>query len=213
MHTITKHLKRGLVLLSAQFFLFAQCNKEPSPCRGGGGYAFLATAEWSPEKTSYQVGDTLYLTSRIPKRLTDQINTSMVVDYSNTVGIGGIIGISRPDSQTKQNIPAVDSFRFLPVEEAVLRHPDKPEILLTSKYNTSGSEFVFRMMLICQKKGFYALAVDDLGSKGLQGKNCSNATFDKSVTNNNRNEIRYQNALGITLDPQSLKKLFCFEVQ
>lgn len=213
MRTTTKWLKLGLVMASAQVFLFAKCNKEPSPCPGGGGYAFLSTAEWSPEKAIYQVGDTLYLTSRIPKRLTDQINTSIVVDYSNTVGISGNIGIALPNSQTRQNIPAVDSFRFLPVEGGVLRHPNRPELLLVSSYSTTSSEFVFRMMLICVKKGFYALSVDDLGSKGLQGKNCSNAAFDMTVTNSNRNEIRYQNALGITLDPQSLKKLFCFEVQ
>jgi hypothetical protein len=44
--------------------------------------------------------------------LTDQINPTIVVDYSNSVGISGDIAIYYLDTISHQPIPAKDSFEF-----------------------------------------------------------------------------------------------------
>lgn len=108
---ISKILKLGLLLLASQVLLSNSCNKGSLiGCGQNSGYSFVATAAWSPEKSTYKVGDTLYLTSTIPKTLIDQINTSMVVDYSNSLGIGGNVTLFELDTIQHQPLEAAIKF-------------------------------------------------------------------------------------------------------
>lgn len=87
-----------MLIIAILILLTIGCNKDGTkPCVSG-GYNFAVTSEWSTQQEIYNVGDTIYLTSTFPKMLTDQVNTSMIVDYSNSVGIQGDIIINFIDT-------------------------------------------------------------------------------------------------------------------
>ena len=77
----------------------------------------------------------------------------------------------------------------------------------------SGSNYQFKGGVICKKKGLFAISVDNLLSIGLRGKNCTNAGFNMTVTNTEKQIALYQNTLNITLDPESVKKIYGFLVE
>jgi hypothetical protein len=214
MRITTKCLRLGLVVLSAQIFLFAQCNKDPKPCPGGGGYAFLATAEWSPQQETYRVGDTLYLMSSIPKTLTDQINTSMIVDYSNSVGVGGNLTLYEMDSSARQVIDAAAKFEVSAVTGSVVNHPDKPQSLRTYSFIENVSGYTLRLRVVPKQKGLFVFFVSDFSSQGIKGKNCSNASFQNTISNGNKNITLFNYAMGRPPASQyEIDRMYCFRVQ
>jgi hypothetical protein len=209
----TDILKIGLLITAAQFLLASGCNKNgTTPCVFG-GYSFAVTSEWSPQREIYNVGDTIYLNSSFPKTLTDQINTSIIVDYSNSVGIQGDIGIAAPDSVQRTNRPAKDSFQFVSIIGSFSERPIKQSQGININYAELNSSYQFKGGIICNKKGLYGISVDNLLSNGIRGKNCTNAGFRITVTNSDKHILLYQNALGIVLDAESIKKIYCFKVQ
>jgi hypothetical protein len=210
----TKYLKR-VVLITMPFFLLLsfQCNKNgTTPCVFG-GYSFAVTSEWTPQKDVYYIGDTIYLTSTFPKKLNDLVNPSFTIDYSNSVGIGGDVGIAAPDSLQRTNRPAKDSFQFISVIGSFIERSGNQNQGINISYIESSSSYQFKGGIICKKKGLYGIAVDNLISMGIRGKNCTNAGFNMNVTNSNKHTFLYQNALGIILDTESEKKIYCFRVQ
>ena len=199
--------------MAAQFLLASGCNKNgTTPCVFG-GYSFAVTSEWSPQNEVYNVGDIIFLISSFPKALTDQINPAIVVDYSNSVGIGGDIGIAAPDSIQRTNKPAKDSFQFVSFYGSFSERSINQNQGINFNYAEFSTGYQFRGGLICKKKGLYGISVDNLNSNGIRGKNCTNAGFNMTVTNPDKHIYLYQNALGIVLDNESIKKIYCFRVQ
>ncbi|WP_298301648.1 hypothetical protein, partial [Hydrotalea sp.] len=182
-------------------------------CGRGSVYSFLASAEWSPQKEVYKVGDTLYLTSIIPKTLTDQINTSIVVDYSNSDGIYGDIPVRIVDTVMKQVLPAKDSFQFISIVGNFQERTFNQKDGINFNYLETPTNYQFRGAMVCKGKGIYALGVSDLLSGGLRGKNCMKAVFKMTITNSNKNLGLYQNVLGITLDADGIQRGYAFRVQ
>ncbi len=62
-------------------------------------------------------------------------------------------------------------------------------------------------------KGLFYIGVTDLVSSGLVGKNCTNAGFNMTVTNSNKNLNLFQYALGYVPDALLQKSIFCYRVQ
>ena len=62
-------------------------------------------------------------------------------------------------------------------------------------------------------KGLFYFVVTDLGSQGIRGQNCTNAGFNMTVTNTNKNLHLFQNALGYSPDAILAKSIYCFRVQ
>jgi hypothetical protein len=214
MITTIKNLRLGLVVLSAQVFLFAKCTKEPAPCPGGGGYAFLATAEWSPQQETYRVGDTLYLTSAIPKTLTDQINTSMVIDYSNSVGIGGNLTLYEMDSLARQLKDAAGKFEVIAASGSVSNNPDKPQRIKDFYFTEQSTFYHLRLKIIPKQNGLFVFFISNLGSRGIRGKNCSNANFDNTISNGNKNLTLFNFAMGRPPASQyEIDRMYCFRVE
>lgn len=214
MDITTNFFKRAALITMPLFILLSfQCNKNNStPCVFG-GLSFDVTSEWSPQKATYNIGDTIYLTSTFPKMLTDLINPAMTIDYSNSTGIGGDMGIASPDSLLKMNRPAKDSFRFVSIIGSFLERTGNQNQGINMNFIESSSSYQFKGGIICNKKGLFAISVDNLYSRGIKGKNCTNAGFTMNVINSDKHIIPYQNALDIILDSESLKKIYCFKVQ
>jgi hypothetical protein len=205
-------IKIALLITAVQFILSASCNKErPRQCRGG--YVFQATSEWSPQKRVYGVGDTLYLSSTIPKTLTDGINPSIVVDYSNSVAIGGGIGMGYVDTIQRIPMPGRSKFDFFPITGTIGERAVAADQGPAFTYAEQPTSYGFRCGIICKQKGIYVFSISDLKSPGIRGKDCTNADFGMTLTNSEKNLDLYEVATGITLDADGRKRGFAFRVQ
>lgn len=208
----TNLFKAALLITAVQLILGASCNKErPRQCRGG--YSFEASSEWGPQRRIYGIGDTLYLTSTIPKTLTDGINTSIVVDYSNSVAIGGGIGMGYVDTFQRIPVPGRSKFDYFSITGTIKESSVAPDQGPSFSYAEQSGVYSFKCGIICKERGIFILSVSDLKSPGIRGKDCTNADFGMTLTNSEKNLDLYENATGIILDAEGRKRNFAFRVQ
>lgn len=196
------------------FLSGSSCNKNGSkPCRNE-TYSFEVTSMFSLQKEIYNIGDTIYLTSTFPKKITDLISNQQV-DYSNSLGVSGSISTSILDTVNKQVQYALDKFIIVDIT-GNSSQPQNQNILNAGKnvfYFESSNTYELKIGFILRQKGVYMIGVDNLGSQGLRGKNCTNAGFNMTVTNTNKNLHLFQNALGYSPDALLAKSIYCFRVQ
>ena len=207
------NLRGALLITVMPFFIAASCNKNDTrPCNNG-AYSFAVTAEFAPQREIYNVGDTIFLTSSFPKNLTDQIG-NFNVDYSNSVGIGGDIAIYYLDTISRQPLPARDSFTFISVIGNFSERAFNKNSGINFYFSELATLYQFRGAVICKKKGIYGIGVDNLNSKGLRGKNCTNAGFNMTITNTDKHLYLHQYALGVNPnDPFLQQHGYDFRVQ
>ena len=207
-------LKTGLLITAIQFLLSSSCNKNNTTPYVNVAYNFAVTAQWLPQQEVYAVGDTIYLMSTFPKILNDQINASLVIDYSNSVGIGGDVAISYLDTILRQAVPAKDSFSLLSITGSFLERAFNQSAGVNFNYEETSQNYSFKGALICNKKGIYGIGISDLSSNGLRGKKCTNAGFSLAVINTEKHLYLHQYALGVNInDPYLQQKGYDFRVQ
>ena len=207
-------IKTGLLIIVTQFLLSSGCNKNKSSCLSASvAYSFNVTAEWKPQSEIYNIGDTMFIESTFPKKLTDQINTSMVVDYSNSLGIGGNLGIYELDTVQHQVKGAVSSFELSPVIGSISEGNIVPMEVKNISYKESNNSYSFKLRLISKTKGIFVIYTSDLLSMGLRGENCTKAGFTMTVTNGEKHENLWQYALQQVPDEGQKKGMYCFRVQ
>ena len=205
-------LKIGLLITATQFLFANSCKKEggTKPCIIS-DYEFSVTSEFSPQKEVYNIGDTIYFNSTFPKNLFNTISQKQV-DYSNSVGIGGGIAFGYMDTVLQTGVDSYSKFQVIQKVGTFTQITTVPEKGISSLYSET-SNYSFKIGIICKQKGLFALGVSDLGSNGLNGQNCTNATFDMTVTNSNKNINLFQYALGYLPDALAQKTIYCFRVQ
>lgn len=215
MNTIINKAALAMLFIASQLLLGASCGKGSlTGCGQNNAYAFLANSNWMPQKQSYNVGDTLYLASTIPKILTDQVNTAIVVDYSNSMGIGGNITFFELDSMAHQALDATVKFEVSASTGQVSNHPDNPGRLKVFEYAEGSTNYSLLIRVIPKQKGIFALFISDLLSAGLQGKNCTKAGFSNILTNTNKNLNLFQFAMQRPPASQyETDRIYCFRVQ
>jgi hypothetical protein len=206
------NLKIGLLITATQFLMASGCNKDSTrPCPFGTSYSFNVTSEFAPQKEVYNVGDTIFLTSTFSKTLTSLISNQQV-DYSNSTGIGGTFTFSNLDTINKTVQDALNKFQVFDVigTTAIITNiPNSGKVITFNETNL----YQFKVGVILKNKGIFQLAVSDLSSNGLRGKDCTNAGFNMTVTNTNKNLNLFQYALGYTPDALLQKSIYCFRVQ
>jgi hypothetical protein len=209
----TNLIRLGLFILTSQALLSASCSKDkPRLCRGG--YSFRITSEWVPQKQTYKVGDTLYLKSSFPTMLTDQINTSMIIDYSNAVGIGGSYIFYELDSVNRKVNGAVSKFDFLVVDGSIANGIIVPDEQKVISYRELNGTYSFQLKVIPKDKGIFTFFISDLSSRGIRGKNCTNAGFSNTLVNTNKNIHLFEHAMGRSPASQyETERIYCFRVE
>lgn len=193
----------------------SQCNKKGStPCVFG-SYSFSVTSEWSPQQEIYKVGDTIFLSSTFPKSLNDQIDTSLVINYSNSTGVVGDLGIFYLDSLTHKPVPAKDSFSFFSnIGKFVERPFNQRNGGINIFYRETADSYSFNGQIICNSKGIYTFTISDLFSRGINGRNCTKAGFIMHLLNSERNLHLHEYTLNISANEPSLQKnVYDFRVE
>jgi hypothetical protein len=127
------------------------------------------------------MGDTIRISSVFPKILQDRVNPTLIIDYSNSLGIGGNIIVYILDSVLHQVIEAVNDFDFK-ISIGAIQNSAQPLRVKDIFYNEMPSTYSFSLNIITKQKGICALYISDLYSKDLQGKDCTNAGFSIHLT-------------------------------
>ena len=206
------NLKKALLITAVPFFIAASCNKnDTKPCYNYTPYSFNVTSEWSPQREVYNIGDTIFLTSSFPKVLLDNISNRNI-DYSNSTGISGNVTFGRMDTVSKLVNNSFSHFEAIPIIGNVTSISANPEKGINAHYIESAL-YNFKVGIKLKQKGLYVIGVTDLACKGLAGKDCTNAGFNMTVTNSNKNINLFQYALGYTPDALLQKSIYCFRVQ
>lgn len=210
----TNILRIGLLITAAQFLLSAKCNKDKTGCLSTNSvFNFSTTAQWNPQQEVYNIGDTVYLNSIIPKMITDNISNTLI-DYSNSTGIGSDISINYLDTITRQAIPAKDSFRFISLIGNFVERTINKNQGINFLYSETPTNYQFRGAVVCLKKGIYGFSVDNCISDGLRGKNCTKASFNMTISNSDKHLHLHQYALGVNPnDPFLQQHGYDFRVQ
>ncbi|TAF95843.1 MAG: hypothetical protein EAZ47_02900 [Bacteroidetes bacterium] len=210
----TNYFKLVLLITATPILFGSSCNKDGSkPCRNA-PYSFDVTSEFSPQKEIYTIGDTIFLTSSFPKILTNLISNQQVT-YSNSLGVGSTISTSILDTINKQVKDGLDKFTIFDIVGISSQLQNQniinagKNILFLESFNT----YELKIGFILRQKGLFMLGISDLGSQGLRGQNCTNASFNMTVTNSNKNLNLFQYALGYPADSMLAKNIYCFRVQ
>ena len=206
-------LKIGLLITATQFFLASGCNKnDTKPCAMVTPFSFNVTSEFSPQREVYNVGDTIFLNSTFTKNFTNLISNQQV-DYSNSVGIGGNFNLLHMDTVNRQIKDGLNNFLLITINGMLSANPNVINLGKVVTFYESNSNYSIKIGIKLLQKGLFYFVLTDLYSNGLIGKNCTNAGFNMTVTNSNKNLNLFQYALGYAPDALLQKSIFCFRVQ
>ncbi len=213
MRTIIKLSKTVLLITATQFLFSGTCKKEGSkPCAMATPYSFNVTSEFLPQKEIYNVGDSIFLRSSFPKQLINLISNQQV-DYSNSLGVGGNCNFGVLDTVNKSISEGLNKFNVFAItgSNSPINSSSNLGLNVQFKETPTGYELIIGILLI--SKGIFSVVLTDLGSQGLRGKDCTNAGFNMTVTNSNKNLNLFQYALGYAPDAMLTKNMYCFRVQ
>jgi hypothetical protein len=206
-------LKSVLLITATQIIMSSGCKREGTtrPCPSSTPYSFNVTSEFSPQRENYNVGDTIFLTSSFANNLINNV-TNQLIDYSNSVGIGGTINFYKLDTITKKATGAFTEFNTILILGNYSQFSTTPNEGISSTYSET-INYSFKIGIVLRQKGIFLLGVNDLKSQGIKNKNCTNAGFNMVVSNSNKNINLFQYALGYTPDALLLKNIYCFRVR
>jgi hypothetical protein len=203
-----KFYQKVLLVIAIPLFICSKCNKDDtSPCRNA-RYGFRVTSEFFPQKEIYNIGDTILLISSFSKSLKDQISGN-IVDYSNSLGIGGNLLTIELDSTTKSIKSALPKFSYFGNASPLDFNKDDG----LNIFYTETSNYELKVGMILKEKGIYRFAVPSLASNGIKGLNCTNASFNLLVTNTNKNIHLFKSFYGNNLSSIDSSGLFFFKVR
>ena len=208
----TNFLKLVLLITATPILFGSSCNKDGSkPCQNA-PYGFDVTSEFSPQKEIYNIGDTIFLTSTFPKTLTNLISNQQV-DYSNSLGISGNFNMIKMDTVNKVAIEARNNFELINLIGTTTPISNSPNLGVNIFYVEETNNYNAKVGVILKSKGLFYIGVTDLSSQGLRGQNCTNAGFNMTVTNSNKNLNLFQYALGYSPDAMLARYIYCFRVR
>ena len=206
-----KYITLGLFISATIFNISCLKDKNASkPCRGG-RYSFEATSEFSPQKEIYNIGDTIFFNSSFSTTLFD-IGTRTNIDFSNSLGVGGGISFAYLDTLTNKIVDSYSKFTVIPLIGTITPFTTVAESGINTRY-VENSIYQFKIAIKLNEKGIFLFGVNNLGSRGLPGINCTNSGFSMKVTNTEKHINLFQYALNYTPDSATINNIYCFRVQ
>lgn len=159
----------------------------PKPCIEA-NYSFAVNSQISPDLDSVHLGDTIYLISSFPTKLTDQ-TTGTIIDYNNSNNIGSTLGVVKLIDGIYPGQDAVNDFNFISVIGVVYNDNSipSPTKFQQLKFQQVNDMYEIKIGIIPQKTGIYYLGIGDGLSNGLnKSSSCEKASF--SITLNNTDQ-------------------------
>ncbi len=187
------------------------CNKDRTiPCRNG-GYNFNVDAVVSPEKDIYNLGDTIFITTKFDKNLTDR-NNSTSINYTNSLGI--YCNFNTLEMDTIQHIgkAALNKFNVSAFKGEISPSANTPNLGVSVKYAEDAQFYEVSLRITFNQKGLFYFGLTDPASQGIRGKNCTNAAFNMTVTNPNKHLDLFQYGIGYAPDAYLAQHIYCFRV-
>ena len=123
-------------------------------------YSFAVNSQITPDKDSIHVGDTIFLTSLFPDKLTNQSNGA-VIDYSNATDIGSALGVSQFFIGDTIATDAVFNFNYISVTGRIYndRSIPRPDGVQQLTYQEFNGNYILKIGLIPKVKGLYILGI------------------------------------------------------
>ena len=180
----------------------------------GPSYAFSVTASLSPSRDTVSIGDTLYLTSSFPTKLTDN-RTGKIVDYSNSVDLSSSIGFADfTKFGTTTDSTTTKYMHYVKLEGDVYNDKTMPLYWNGNRvrYEENDGYYKLKIGMIPQKKGMYIFSIGDPFSNGQAGHSGRSASFTISLVNTEQHLHYYEDIYG----PKSYSdrvRAYCFVVK
>jgi hypothetical protein len=183
---INKTVKKVLVIVS-MFIIIVAISGCPKPCIES-NFSFNITSQFTPDKDSIHINDTLYLVSSFPTQLIDQ-SSGQLIDYSNSTGIGFTLSVSTLPIGDTLAKDAVFDFNYSSISGRIYndRSIPRPDGVQQLGYTEINGSYILEVGLIPQKKGNYILGISDGLSNGRKKNgDCEKAAFNISINNTNQ---------------------------
>lgn len=207
----TDKIKTGFIILIFPFLLASSCKKEGTiPCRNA-GYSFNVKASVAPEKEIYKVGDTMFIESKLFKNLYD-LKTSSNINYNNSVGIYCNFNTLEIDTIQHVGKETLNKFSVLATVGEISPSANTPNLGVSVKYFEDTQFYEVSLRIILIQKGLFYVGFTDPASQGIRGKNCTNASFNMTVTNPNKHLDLFQYGIGYAPDAYLAQHIYCFRV-
>lgn len=117
------------------------------------------------------------------------------------------------DTINRTAVEGLDNFELINFIGSATPISNSPNLGVNIFFAEQASVYHAKFGLKLKSKGLFYIGVTNLASKGIVGKSCTNAGFDMTVTNSNKNINFFQYALGYTPDALLQKSIYCFRVQ
>jgi hypothetical protein len=207
--------KRLLYILVSLCFLLQGCPiKGLIPCKSKNRYNFEAVVKFKPSYSSYNIGDTLWFEGNIPFKLLDVVVNDSV-DYSHAKYMGTLIRVFKIDSISNGDpIHSAQDFDYFSVWGREYADEKQSNWIRQIECATDGKSYIFKIGIILQKKGVYALFIANAVNvqKDIEG-NCDRANYAISLANDSTNLYMYENYLGYAVQSDYVKQGYCFMVK
>lgn len=175
---------KNLIIITGLIAIVILISGCPKPCIEA-NYSFLVNSEIKPDIDSVHVGDTIYLTSSFPTKLTDQ-SSGQMIDYSNSTAIGSTLAISNLPTGDTITKDAVFDFDYVSVNGKIYndRSIPRPDGVQQIVYAETNGNYVLKVGLIPKKVGNYILGLGDGLSNGRKkSRSCEKASFNITLSN------------------------------
>jgi hypothetical protein len=208
----TKIIRVAAVILLYLTTTYATCSKDCIETT----YFFEAGIKVYPDTDSININDTIWLEAGFSSLLKD-LQTGSNVDYRNTENLGTGIQLLRFTGGSLSDpgvVPAIDSFTFL-LKEGVLMPPNgNANQVKTYNFLEESGKYKFKLGVIPQKKGVYALAISNAANVFQKNDKCTKASFAfKLQDTDNHIYLLKENRPDYTPSGLELTNLYCFKVK
>ncbi len=157
--------------------LYARCTKESIGCANT-VYTFETGVKVYPDKSDFNVGDTLWLDLNIPTSETD-IGTGKIIDYSGAANLGTTIGFSK--IVTKDSfVTAANFFDYLVISGKLVPNQNVAQIR-EFNFAEQTARYIFRIGIIPKQKGVFGLGISNAANVYRSSDYCTKASFLISI--------------------------------
>lgn len=166
----------------------------PRPCIDA-HYAFSIQSQFTPDKDSINIGDTIFLTSATPIKMKDT-NSGSEINYSNAKNFGSNLYVVKLLSNSTAINDAVFDFDYFSIKGRVYNDTSipSPNRVQQLSYQESNSSYEVKIGIIPRNKGIYFLSVGNGLSTGRsKNRNCEKAEINITLNNTNQHFYFYSN--------------------